>query len=234
MVVDSMLTHAKSGPNDHRKDAPPFTFIQQLWIRTADVTDWVKWLIWHSMSRDSVYNEFKNVYFIWIEPSSIAWSTTLEFIHDNKLTCLIRDILAFGLIPPKMGITNHHLNIHWYWFPILLHLSLSPLDLIHLNSMSDPRTLPLMTDPHSTLLFRWSFVLAIFQIIIMVLIIMTLMASNESISLTLLYEEPENRELDRRSINVLTLNCSYSCHHFNFSWVYDVIMTSSEHFLGKS
>ena len=95
--------------------------------------------------------------------------------------------------------------------------------------MSDPRTLPLMTDPHSTLLFRWSFVLAIFQIIIMVLIIMTLMASNESISLTLLYEEPENRELDRRSINVLTLNCSYSCHHFNFSWVYDVIWA----FLGK-
>ena len=25
MVVDSILLHAKSGPNDHRKDAPPFT-----------------------------------------------------------------------------------------------------------------------------------------------------------------------------------------------------------------
>ena len=24
MVVDSMLPHAESGPNDHRKDAPPF------------------------------------------------------------------------------------------------------------------------------------------------------------------------------------------------------------------
>ena len=25
MVVDSILPHAESGPNDHRKDAPPFT-----------------------------------------------------------------------------------------------------------------------------------------------------------------------------------------------------------------
>ena len=24
MVIDSMLPHAESGPNDHRKDAPPF------------------------------------------------------------------------------------------------------------------------------------------------------------------------------------------------------------------
>ena len=67
--------------------------------------------------------------------------------------------------------------------------------------MSDPQTL--ITGPHSTMLFRWSFVLAVVQIIIMMLIIMTWKVSNESISLTLLYEEPENRELDRRSINVL-------------------------------
>ena len=26
MVVDSILPHAKSGPNDHRKDAPPFRY----------------------------------------------------------------------------------------------------------------------------------------------------------------------------------------------------------------
>ena len=26
MVVDSMLPDAESGPNDHRKDAPPFTY----------------------------------------------------------------------------------------------------------------------------------------------------------------------------------------------------------------
>ena len=25
MVVDSILLHVESGPNDHRKDAPPFT-----------------------------------------------------------------------------------------------------------------------------------------------------------------------------------------------------------------
>ena len=25
MVVESILPHAKSGPNDHRKDAPPFS-----------------------------------------------------------------------------------------------------------------------------------------------------------------------------------------------------------------
>ena len=24
MVVDSLLAHAESGPNNHRKDAPPF------------------------------------------------------------------------------------------------------------------------------------------------------------------------------------------------------------------
>ena len=24
MIVDAILTHAESGPNDHRKDAPPF------------------------------------------------------------------------------------------------------------------------------------------------------------------------------------------------------------------
>ena len=77
------------------------------------------------------------------------------------------------------------------------------------------------------MLFRRSFALAVVQLIITMLIIMTWKVSNESISLTLLYEEPENRELDRRSINVLMWNCSYSCHHFNFAWVYDVIMTSS-------
>ena len=27
MVVDSILPHAESGPNNHRKDAPPFTYL---------------------------------------------------------------------------------------------------------------------------------------------------------------------------------------------------------------
>ena len=30
MVVDSILPHAKSGPNDHRKDAPLFIFELQI------------------------------------------------------------------------------------------------------------------------------------------------------------------------------------------------------------
>ena len=29
MVVDSILPHAECGPNDHRKDAPPFMFLVQ-------------------------------------------------------------------------------------------------------------------------------------------------------------------------------------------------------------
>ena len=30
MVVDSILPHAESGPNDHRKDAPPFIAVRVL------------------------------------------------------------------------------------------------------------------------------------------------------------------------------------------------------------
>ena len=29
MVVDSILLHAECGPNDHRKDAPPFSSLPQ-------------------------------------------------------------------------------------------------------------------------------------------------------------------------------------------------------------
>ena len=31
MVIDSILPHAESGPNDHRKDAPPFTKVVYLY-----------------------------------------------------------------------------------------------------------------------------------------------------------------------------------------------------------
>ena len=31
MVVDSMLPHAEGGPNDHRKDAPPFNIFSTIW-----------------------------------------------------------------------------------------------------------------------------------------------------------------------------------------------------------
>ena len=38
MVVDSILPHVKNGPNDHRKDASPFTRarISNEWIPNAD------------------------------------------------------------------------------------------------------------------------------------------------------------------------------------------------------
>ena len=44
MVVDTILPHAECGPNDHRKDAPPFKTRQKIfeiiknWIFQQDVT----------------------------------------------------------------------------------------------------------------------------------------------------------------------------------------------------
>ena len=36
MVVDSLLPHAKSGPNDHRKDAPPFSFLKLFFVEAEN------------------------------------------------------------------------------------------------------------------------------------------------------------------------------------------------------
>ena len=41
MVVDSILPHAESGPNDHRKVAPPFTIV---WAMIHSL--WSLWLAW--------------------------------------------------------------------------------------------------------------------------------------------------------------------------------------------
>ena len=37
MVVDSILPHAKSGPNDHRNDAPPFILWVKMWVNLASL-----------------------------------------------------------------------------------------------------------------------------------------------------------------------------------------------------
>ena len=81
MVVDSILPYAESGPNDHRKDAPPFSYLVGVKI------GWIQTLFLYEVTRPTDFPENRLFYLKteriitskFLEKPSVTWPHVFHF-----------------------------------------------------------------------------------------------------------------------------------------------------------
>ena len=149
MVVDSILPHAKNGPNDHRKDGPRFIIwsisydqyhiIWFIWyishcpnhmahIPSSISFDNILWSISYGLNDISYYIIFSINYGPWYMPQSISYG--LYRIFHIKWFILYYNNIIIGWKPNS----PHTLNVHMYYrFHIRFSIFYDPYHMVYIK-----------------------------------------------------------------------------------------------------